>query len=140
MERILVSMKAFNGAWEAWSRAISLARRIDAKIYALLVTPRETKGMKGPVLQNTTSIVRDRLELLMEAAKLDGIHIDFFISEGSYDEEVVRFVELNRITLVVVEHSEMDTNHNNREWASVQKILHRINCRVEVVSSRARAS
>ncbi|GLI34426.1 universal stress protein [Desulforhabdus amnigena] len=136
MERILVSMSALHGAWEAWSRAISLAKRIDARVYTLLVSPRIVKGANVHAQRSKASIVRNRLELLIEAAKLEGIQIDFFISEGNYDEEVIRFVELNKITLLVVEHSEMDMRHTDPEFSYIQKIRHRIKCRVEMVTPR----
>lgn len=106
MERVLVSMNARQGAWEAFSRAISLARRMDARIYALLVLPprAETRGS----MDRNIAGVRERLELLIEAAKSEKIQIDYFISEGKYEEEVIRFIDQNKITLLVVESSEGD--------------------------------
>ena len=46
MERILVSMNCRSGSWDAWSRAISLARRIRRKLYALLVLPPSAIGAR----------------------------------------------------------------------------------------------
>lgn len=135
MERILVSMDARHGAWEAWSRAISLARRIDARVYALLVYPPGVKG-RADGDPNDEAGVRHRLELLIESAKSNGIAVDYFISEGRYEEEVIRFAEHNRITLMVAESPEGEMRHSDREFTSFQKIRHRITCRLELVSPR----
>jgi nucleotide-binding universal stress UspA family protein len=137
MERILVSMSAHHGAWGAWSRAISLAKRIEARVYALLVMPRGAKGVIGRHADNEAVLaVRKRLELLIETAKLDGVRIDFFISEGSYEEEVIRFIEDNKITMLVVEQRDSEMRLSDRELAHIQKIRHRIRCRVELVTPR----
>jgi K+-sensing histidine kinase KdpD len=132
MERILVSMNCLNGSWGALSRAVSLARRIDAKLYALLVLPPHDKGEENPPSCGT----RERLELLIEVAKSEGSRIDYFISEGDYEEEVIRFVQQNRITLVIAESPDGDDPHSERDLAKIRKIQHRIACRVELVSPR----
>jgi hypothetical protein len=69
MERILVSMNAHRGGWEAWSRVISLAKRIDAKVYALLVFP-PAAPTAGSSSGKDASSVRQRLELQIELAKV----------------------------------------------------------------------
>ncbi len=136
MERILVSMNSQWGAWGAWSRAISLARRIDAKLYALLLIPPSEHRAGTADKLNTPGGVRERLELLIELAKSEGVHVDYFISEGCYEQEVVRFVDQNRITLLVAESPEEENPNSEREFAQISRIRHRISCRVELVSPR----
>jgi hypothetical protein len=136
MERILVSMDAHRGSWEAWSRAISLAKRIDARLYALLVLPRAEQRLAGGADRGAASDVRKRLELLLEKAELDGIHVDYFVSEGTYEEEVIHFVEQNKITLIVAEPPDGNARHPDRENSNFRKIRHRINCRMELVTTR----
>jgi nucleotide-binding universal stress UspA family protein len=137
MERILVSMSARHGAWGAWSRAISLAKRIEARVYALLVMPQAAKDVIGRHADSEAALaIRRRLELLIETAKLDGVRIDFFVSEGSYEEEVIRFVEDNKITMLVVEQREVEMRHSDRDFSHIRKIRHRIRCRVELVTPR----
>ncbi len=135
MERILVSMNCRNGSWGALSRAISLAGRIDAKLYALLVLPSCAKGA-GAWEHKAACGIRERLELLIEIAKSEGSRIDYFISEGNYEEEVIRFVQQNRVTLVIAEYPDEESPHLEREMAQIRKIQHRITCRVELVSPR----
>jgi K+-sensing histidine kinase KdpD len=136
MERILVCVDARHGAWGAWARAISLAGRIEARIYALLVLPPSGAEGGNAADTNTDRSVRERLELLIELAKSDGIPIDYFISEGSYEEEVIRFAEQNKITLIVAEPPPGDNRHPDREFTAFQKIRHRIRCRAELVIPR----
>ncbi|MDY0040894.1 MAG: universal stress protein [Desulforhabdus sp.] len=135
MERILVSMSSRQGAWEAWSRAISLAKRIDAKVYALLVQPPHAPG-RGGRREHEEAGVQKRLELLIELAKSEGIPIDYFISDGKFEDEVVQFADLNKITLLVAEFPDGDHRHPAREEVAIHKIRHRVRCRVELVSPR----
>jgi len=135
MERILVSMNCRNGSWGALSRAVSLARRIDAKLYALLVLPPCAEGA-GAEERSASCGIRERLELLIEIAKSEGSRIDYFISEGDYEEEVIRFVQQNRVTLVIVENPDEESPNSERDLAQIRKIQHRISCRVELVSPR----
>jgi hypothetical protein len=81
-------------------------------------------------------VTRERLELLIEIAKSEGSRIDYFISEGNYEEEVIRFVEQNRITLVIAEYPDGENPDCERDLAQIRKIQHRIACRVELVSPR----
>jgi len=135
MERILVGMSGKSGAWEAWSRAISLAKRIDARVYALLVLcPFPSAGYGHQ--EKEASVVRQRLELLIELGKSEGVPIDYFISEGDYEEEVIRFVDQNRISLLVVECTDGENLQKCREDLPIRKILHRAKCRVELIGHR----
>lgn len=135
MERILVSMSARQGAWEAWSRAISLAKRIDAKVYALLVVAPPAPA-KGGAREQDGGGVRKRLDLLIELAKSEGIPIDYFISEGKYEDEVIQFVDQNKITLLVAELPDAELRRTDGGDAAIHKIRHRVRCRVELVSPR----
>ena len=135
MERILVSMNCLNGSWGALSRAVSLAERIDAKLYALLVLPPPPEGAGGED-RAVSCRTRERLELLIETAKSEGSPIDYFISEGNYEEEVIRFVRQNRITLVIADAPDGEGPAAERDLAQIRKIQHRIACRVELVSPR----
>ncbi|WP_051284187.1 universal stress protein [Desulforegula conservatrix] len=135
MERILVSMGAGHGAWDAWNRAILLARRIgtDARVYALMIMP---SGHGGNSLHDgEISIVRERFELQIELAKSEGIHVEYFITEGDYEEEVIRFAKSNRITLLVIESTEGSGRNNAKGGMnSLRRIIHRILCRVDLVT------
>jgi len=136
MERLLVSMETRQGAWEAWSRAVSLARRIKATVYALLVVPPQSDLAFGPADQELAKAVRKRLDLLVEAAKADGVNVALFVTEGRYEAEVIRFAREHRITLLVAEQAGTDPRGTGRDASAIQKIRHLINCPVELVSPR----
>jgi len=135
MERILVSMNSRQGAWEAWSRAISLAKRIDARVYALLVLPPSAPG-RSDIREQHGEGIRKRLELLIELAKSEGIPIDYFISEGKYEDEVIQFIDHNKITLLVAEFPDGEHRQSERVDVPIHKIRHRVSCRLELVSPR----
>lgn len=137
MERILVGLSLRHATWGALSRAVSLAKRIDARVYALLVQPPAGAGDGNAPM---AAELRQRLECIIGMAKSEGISIDYFISEGNYEEEVIRFAEENKITLMVAEHPVRDPKSPDNDSTSFRKILHRVGCKVELVSPRKTAN
>jgi nucleotide-binding universal stress UspA family protein len=133
MERILVCMDGTHGAWEALSRSIALAGRIDARISVLRVLPLPPSAGGAAKAEEA---VRDRLELRIEAAKAEGVRIQHFVAEGAFEEEVIRFVEHDRTTLLVVEASDGEGRSQDAESTWLQRVRHRVSCRVEVVSPK----
>ncbi len=130
MERILVSMSSRMTPWEALTRSVALARRINARVFVLTVVG------PGKSMEDIDPENRTKLEQLVEAAGEDGVHIDSFISEGNYEDEVITFVKHNKITLLVTEYGTSGDKEHEREQASLQKIRHRVSCRVEIVTPR----
>ncbi len=137
MERILVCMDGTHGGWEALSRSIALAGRIEARVSVLRVLPPQQLGAAASSQEDA---VRDRLELRIEAAKSQGVRIQHFVAEGGFEEEVIRFVEHDRTTLLVVEAMDGDGRGDGRsqdaESTWLQRVRHRVSCRVEVVSPK----
>lgn len=138
MERILVSIGTEYNSWEAWNRAILLAKRLgpETKLFALLVLP-DVDGFNA-VSDKDARMIRERFKLQVELAKSENenIHIDCFITEGSFEEEVIRFAQNNRITLLVLESAEGCKRHNSAKGnlPSLRTIIHKIPCRVELVT------
>jgi len=58
------------------------------------------------------------------------------VTQGSYEEEVIRFARDRKITLLVSESAEGEGRNSERDAQSLQRILHGISCRVELVSPR----
>lgn len=132
MESILVAIDARHGAWEALSHAFSLARRIALQLNILRVKPSAHRALSiGET--GLEAAIQERLELQIEVAKAEGIRINYFVTEGSYEDEVIDFVRNNRITLLVCEVCEGDVRGMERELASLRSIRHRVTCRVETV-------
>ena len=135
MENILVAIDGKHSAWEALSRASSLARRVHVQLSVLLVVPPASRNLSFAEVQ-LEATVRERLELMLEAIKAEGIRINYFVTEGSYEEEVIAFVLNNRVTLLVYEATDGDARCADRDSLSLRSIRHRISCRVEVVAPK----
>ena len=134
MERILVIMNAQHYTWEALGRAVSLAKRIKARVFVLRVFSHEEK--EAGVEQYTKISVERRLENIIQTARSDSVTIEYFVTEGNFEEEVVCFIEHNKISLLVVEPGSWETNISEKGWGFIQEIMYRISCRVEVVSPK----
>jgi nucleotide-binding universal stress UspA family protein len=133
MKKILVAIDGGNAAWGGLSHACSLAKRIDVQLNVLLVYPpdRIHPSRRGMEVKEE---IRKKLELLIEAAKTEGIRVNYYVTEGIYDDEVISFINNNKITLLVYETLEGDMQPANKESATTLCTLrHRVACTIEVV-------
>jgi len=136
MEKILIAIDSKHGAWAALAHACSLAKRIDVQLNVLLVIPL-TKPRLSHAEAEARTHIKKRLELLIEAAKSKGITINYYIVEGNYDDEVINFVNHNKITLLVHETREGDSGPaSNEPGASLRSLRHRIECKMEIVAPK----
>ena len=136
MKKILVAVDGKHAAWEAFYHACSLAKRIDVQLNVLLVNPPGGRPLSRTEIEMKEEI-RQKIELLIEAAKADGIKLNYYVTEGIYDDEVISFINNNKITLLVYETLEGETRPGNKELASSLRTLrHRISCTIEVVAPK----
>jgi nucleotide-binding universal stress UspA family protein len=138
MERILVIMNNQHYSWEALGRAVSLAKRINARVFVLKVFSQDVKET-GAVGEDMKTSAGRRLENIIQAARADSIRIEYFVTEGEFEEEVIRFVEHNKISILVVEPGSWETKSSEnpeKGLGPIQEILYRISCRVEMVSPK----
>jgi len=136
MEKILVAIDGNHGAWEALSHACSLAKRMRVQLNVLFVAT-STKTHLSHAEADAEEHIKKRLGLLIEATKSEGISINYFIAEGNYDDEVITFINHNKITLLVHETPEGNTRPASKEPApSVRSLQHRIACKMEVVAPK----
>jgi len=133
MEKILVAIDARYGAWAALSHACSLGKRMDVDLNVLLINPKH-RGKGKAVGCALEPAVKKRLELLMEAAKSEGITINYFMTEGSYEEEVIHFVNHHKITLLVCETRGGDARSAAKDAIALRALSHRLHCKMEVVA------
>lgn len=125
-----------HGAWEALSHACSLAKRMHVQLNVLFVVA-PTNAHLSHAEADAEDHMKKRLGLLLQAAKSEGISINYFIAEGNYDDEVITFINHNKITLLVHETPEGDTRPASKEPApSVRSLQHRIACKMEVVAPK----
>lgn len=126
MERILVGIDERHPQLEALAHGCSLAKRIQARLYVLFVQK------KRP--DTATRTVRQRLELLVGAARTDGLQVEYLIAEGGYEEAIVSFVRNHGITLLIHEATHADARALGHSASVLQAIRHRVACRVEIVT------
>lgn len=136
MEKILVAIDGKHCAWAALSHACSLAKRMHVQLNVLFVS-RPTGTHLSHAEAEAEGHIKKRLGLLCEAAKSENITINYFIAEGNYDDEVITFINSNKITLLVHETPEGDCRSTGKEpAASLRSLRHRITCKMEVVAPK----
>ncbi len=130
MEKILVAIDNRHRAWEALSHACSLVKRIDAELYVLLVLSPEHKDR---ALADIETEIKKRLELVIEKAKSENIIINFYLVEGNYEQEIMTFIEHNKITLLTHEANEKDKDARIRDTRFLRCLRSQLSCAVEIV-------
>ena len=130
MENILVAVGPQHPNTWAALHAVALARRMKARVNFLLVLAPGEEGDAG-----VQAPYRQELEEFIRQLRSEGLMVDYYISQGDYEEELVRFVEEHGVSLLV-----MDSPGKGRgeSVSLVEKIRHRVNCRIEVVHGAGR--
>ena len=136
MEKILVGL--YPGKTSLWAavHALNLSKRIKARLYFLLVINPKIKESDQSLVRQVEASTKSSLEALIEEGISDGIPVDYYITYGQYDNELVKFVKENRITMLVV-GSPTSQEGRLEDFADLlEKIRHRIDCRIEVVHEK----
>jgi nucleotide-binding universal stress UspA family protein len=136
MERILVGLDGRQSNLEGIQRAIQLAIRIEATVFILVVVRPTAAPARQELFQDLHAALRNRLELLMEMARGEGVEVKFYMARGDYGKELIRFTRENAITLVVLglPGTGSQTTEEFHEWLA--GLRHRINCRIELVHEK----
>jgi len=136
MEKILVGM--YPGKTSLWAavHALNLSKRINAKLYFLLVIDPVANGSDESLMRQEETSMKSSLESLIEEGISDGIPVDYYITYGQYDNELVKFVKENKITMLVVGSSTPQEGRFDDLEDLLEKIRHRIDCRIEVVHKK----
>jgi nucleotide-binding universal stress UspA family protein len=138
MEKILVGL--YPGKTSLWAaiHALNLSKRINARLYFLLVINPEVKKSDQSLVRQVEATIRSDLESLIEEGISDGIPVDYYITTGQYENELVKFVKENKITMLVVgSPTPQDGSFEDFEDL-LEKVRHRIDCRIEVVHEKNR--
>jgi nucleotide-binding universal stress UspA family protein len=132
MEKILVGL--YPGKTSLWAavHALNLSKRINARLYFLLVIDRSDESL----MRQVEASMKSSLESLIEEGISDGIPVDYYITYGQYDNELVKFVKENKITMLVVGSPTPQDGRFEDFEDLLEKIRHRINCRIEVVHEK----
>ena len=138
MERILVGMDIRETSLGAVYRAIHLAIRIKAPVYILVVTDDGVKSSGDDVLAALEGSVRKKLDLMIQLGRSEGVTVNYYVTQGVYEEEVIRFVEEKDVTLLVLGFvDENPKTKAEREFRkSLGNIRKRVNCSIELVHQK----
>jgi nucleotide-binding universal stress UspA family protein len=136
MEKILVAMDSARSHLLAAIHALSLAKRIKAKVLFLLIFPSPPGGLGQPAGNKNEIASKKRVEALIEEARADGVAIDYYLAYGDYESELLSFVQENRVTLLVIESTAGSGHVPEATKEFIDKLRHRINCRIEVVNEK----
>lgn len=136
MEKILVAMDPKKTNLYACIHALNLAKRIKAKVLFLLVFSISAKEVEKNLEEEIPISVKRRIDSFIEEGRSDGIVVDYYLVYGDFENEIVSFIQENRITLLVVEFP-AEREHLAEDFNFLlEKIRHRINCRIEVVHEK----
>lgn len=132
MERILVGIDSQETDLAPGIHAVNLAKRIQAKVFFLLVNqPGAQKPDSGK--ENLVS----RLERLISHARSEGLPVEYFVSEGPFESETIRFIQENAVNLLVVGQPRNGGETSQRKFhRTLENIRLRVDCRIEVVNQR----
>ena len=136
MEKILVTMNPAQTRIFAGIHALNLAKRINAKVIFLLVSPAGSERSQHPLGSRREAALKKRVEVLIDDARSDGVAVDYYAASGDYEGELIRFVQENKVTLLVVETPAGPPETVDTFRRFLNKLRHRINCRIEVVNEK----
>jgi nucleotide-binding universal stress UspA family protein len=130
MEKILVGMASEMTSLWAVIYALNLAKRIQAKISVLfIIDPSE----QDPQVK-AASPIRSQLEKLISDGRLEGLSIDYYLTCGSFKDELIKFIHEKRINLLVIDYPLPDRRIEGEKFPELlEEIKLRSDCRIEVV-------
>jgi len=136
MEKILVGLDPGKTSLWAAVHALNLAKRIKARLYFLLVIDPAAKGSDESLIRQVEASMKSKLESLIEEGISNGIPVNYYITYGQYDNELVKFVKENKITMLVMGSPTPQDGRLEDFDNLLEKIRHRIDCRIEVVHEK----
>ncbi len=133
MEKILVSFKPGESSLWAGMHALHLAKRISARVSFLLILEQTTDALSD---SHAEMDALKKLSPLLDQGRSEGITVDYFVTSGDYDTELVKFIKENRITMLVVGSPSDQKGASGHFTEFLEKVRHRIDCRIEVVHKK----
>jgi nucleotide-binding universal stress UspA family protein len=132
MENILAAMSPEPSSLWAGIHALNLAKRIKAHVSFLLVIP-PARGHATSQSERDAETNTGKIQALIDEGRADGVPLDYYQAHGDYASELIRHIQQNRITLLVIASpAESDAQEVDfKEF--LEKLHHRLTCRIEVV-------
>lgn len=132
MEKILAGMTLEPSSLWAGIHALNLAKRMKAHVSLLLViqpgqdnTASHHQGVADPMT--------DRIKAMIDEGRDEGIALNYYQAIGDYAGELIHFIQHNKITLLVIASPGENDVHEADFKEFLEKLHHRLNCRIEVV-------
>ena len=138
MERILVGLQPGESKLWAGIHALNLAKRINAEVSFLLVMEPGNDPEEDGLKERQQGSMMKSLGPLIEQGRSEGIRVDYYVTHGKVESELVRFIRENKITMLVVGSSFDPKDSSGIFGDLLEKIRHRIDCRIEVVYEKDR--
>ncbi|MBW2023405.1 MAG: universal stress protein [Deltaproteobacteria bacterium] len=134
MEKILVALDPEKTSVWTVVHGLNLARRIHAKLFILIVSGcTVSEGLEKPLPVR----LKEEVESLIEEARSEGISVELYIASGAFDEEVVKFIRDNKVTLLVLGvPPSCKKGASTKFFDFVEKIRRRVDCRIEIVNEK----
>jgi hypothetical protein len=119
-----------------WSviHVLNLAKRMTAQISVLLVIEPAVGSDDQRLQEKEESPIRTRLEKLIIEGRADGIPIDYYLAHGSYKNELIKFIQEKKISLLVLDSPLPGSDGASEKLPELLgEIKLRTHCRIEVV-------
>jgi len=138
MNRILVAVETGHTSVSAVVYALNLAERIQAQISFLLIDGHDDEMAATAAETSDEFNVQKQLQsLISNSSRSDGVQMSFYVADGSYESELVNFVEQNRISLLIVGFPALGQQEGAARFLErLMSIKQKINCRIMIVSEK----
>ena len=134
MEKILVGLDSETTSLWSVIYALNLAKRMEVKISVLLVMGSPVDLHKQSLKDKKKASIRTRLEKLILEGRADGVPIDYYLAHGSYKNELIKFIQEKKISLLVVDCPLPGQNGASKNLPELlEEIKLRTHCRIEMV-------
>jgi hypothetical protein len=128
----LLNQDETGGFLAAAYRAIHLAERIKANVHCLLIYQKPASSQTD-TFTGLEDAAKKHLELMIEKARSNGVSVHYYIANGNFETEVIRFVAEKKITLLILglPHGESETALEFKK--SLNAIRQNVRCAIELV-------
>lgn len=134
MERILVALDP--GRTSIWTivHGINLGKRVSGRVYILIISK---KNSSRSIEKHINSDVQKRVESLIDEARSEGLFVDLYVTHGSFDHELIKFIKENKISLLILGVPVSSKEGSLQKFLKfAEKIRQRVDCRIEIVNEK----
>ncbi|MGE4557866.1 MAG: universal stress protein [Desulfovibrionaceae bacterium] len=132
MNNVLIAIDSCESSFWMAFYALSLARRVRAKVSILMVVDEELSRMNDP--EEWIGTPETHLESLIAEQNSDAAHVDYYVAKGAFADEVARFIGENGTTSLIVGKPDATDSKSMRAFMSmIEEISKRTRCHIDIV-------